>query len=201
MPSLTVERCLPLPLHDSGKTERTSIPCGDSAKTFSNTPRSEASLEILHRAAFVFVAACWESYIEDVATEAFDFLLQSAVTPDIFPAKVRVLASRHLLKDKDERRIWELVTGWKDILKAHRQAILEVSLWGFNTPKTRQVRELFGSLLDLDLPSKWVLPRLTAEQSASSLDDYMTIRGNIAYRAKHCHTLHKKTGNNQRPRP
>src|SRR4030088_2549074 len=74
-------------------------------------------LEVLHRAAVVFIAACWESYIEDVALEAFDYLLQNATTPDVFPARVKVLASKELSQDKDERRIWELVTGWKDILK------------------------------------------------------------------------------------
>src|ERR1700722_16578051 len=80
-------------------------------------PSRESRFEVLHRAAIVFIAACWESYVEDVATEAFDFLLMSAATPEVFPYKVKVLASKELLEQKDERRVWELVTGWKDVLK------------------------------------------------------------------------------------
>jgi hypothetical protein len=153
--------------------------------------RRESRLEVLHRAAMVFIAACWESYVEDVAAEAFDFLLHSATTPDVFPNKVKVLASRELFEDQDERRIWELVTGWKDILKAHRDAILRKSLRGFNTPKTQQVKELFTGLLDLDVTLAWTWQDISSEVAANLLDEYMTIRGNIAHRTKHDDPLHK----------
>jgi len=97
-------------------------------KELQRGPAKDNRLEILHRAAVVFIAACWESYVEDVATEAFDCLLQHATTPDTFPAKIKVLASKELLEEKDARRIWELVTGWRDLLKAHRDVILGKSL-------------------------------------------------------------------------
>lgn len=153
----------------------------------------EARLEVLHRAAVVFIAACWESYIEDAATEAFDFLLQNAKTPDVFPARVKVLASKELFEEKDERRIWELVTGWKDVLKNHRNAILKKSLRGFNTPKAKQVKELFIDLLDVDVTTAWAWQNVSVEQAANHLDTYMTMRGNIAHRTKHSDLVQKKS--------
>jgi hypothetical protein len=47
--------------------------------------KKHGRFEVLHRAANVFIAASWESYVEDVAAEAFDFLLGNATTPDVFP--------------------------------------------------------------------------------------------------------------------
>lgn len=152
----------------------------------------EIRLEVLHRAAFVFIAACWESYVEDVATDAFDFLLQGASTPDVFPAKVKALATKNLFEGKDERRIWDLVTGWKDVLNAHRNSILNRSLKGFNTPKTQQVKDLFLGLLDLDVTAAWTWKGVSVECASALLDEYMTIRGNIAHRIKHAEVLDKK---------
>jgi hypothetical protein len=162
-------------------------------KELQQDPSSEARLEVLHRAAVVLIAACWESYIEDVATEAFDYLLDRAPTPDTFPAKVKVLASKELFEERDARRIWQLVTGWKDLLQAHRDEIVTKSLKGFNTPKTRQVKELFSDLLDLDVTSNWVWKDMTFEQAGTLLDEHMIIRGNIAHRTRHSTRVQKRT--------
>ncbi len=103
-----------------------------------------------------------------------------------------MLASKELLEQKDERRIWELVTGWKDFLKAHRNAILRQTLKGFNTPKTRQVKQLFSDLLDLDVTTTWTWGNITVEHAAIELDKHMGIRGNIAHQTKHTQLLHKR---------
>jgi len=161
-------------------------------KELQQKPSKEARFEVLHRAAVVFIAACWESYIEDVATEAFDFLIDRATTPDVFPARVKVLASKELFEEKDARRIWGLVTSWKDVLRVHRDEILSKTLKGFNTPKTRQVKELFSELLDVDVTAKWVLKGMTPEQAGVQLDEYMTIRGNIAHRTRHSASIEKR---------
>lgn len=38
-------------------------------------------VEVLNRSAIIFVTACWESYIEDLAVEAFDFRLSTFYLP------------------------------------------------------------------------------------------------------------------------
>jgi hypothetical protein len=149
--------------------------------------------DVVNRASIVFISACWESYIEDVAMEAFDYLLIHASTPDTLPAKVKTLAAKELREAKDERRIWELAeSGWRKILKGHRDNIREKWLKDFNTPKSKQVSELFANLIDLrDVTSNWSWPEMSADQARSKLDEYVTIRGNIAHRTKHNETIYK----------
>lgn len=152
--------------------------------------------DVLNRAAVVFISACWESYVEDVAREAFDRLLRYSTTPDVVPSKVRTLASRELRESRDERKVWELAgSGWKTVLSGHRDVVLENWLKNFNTPKSRQVSELFAELLNLrDVTTSWTWPDMSAEQARIKLDEYVTIRGNIAHRTKHNEVVYKKIG-------
>lgn len=152
--------------------------------------------DVLNRAVIVFVSACWESYIEDSAREAFDYMLRFSTTPDVFRARVKTLAARELRDSKDERRIWELAgSGWKKTLLDHRDTVLENWLKDFNTPKSRQVAELFHGLLNLpDITKDWTWVDMTPEQARTKLDEYIAIRGNIAHRTKHDRAVHKNMG-------
>lgn len=152
--------------------------------------------DVLNRAAIVFISACWESYVEDVAREAFDSLLERTSTPTAFPPKVRTLAAKQLRESKDERRIWELAgSGWKKILADHRDLVLDAWLKDFNTPKADQVKDLFAGLLNLrDITTNWVWSDISAEQACAKLNYYIAIRGNIAHRTKHNEVVYKNAG-------
>lgn len=153
-------------------------------------------VDVLNRAAIVFISACWESYVEDVAREAFDFLLEHTSTPTAFPSKVRILAAKQLRESKDERRIWELAgSGWKKVLMNHRDLVLDTWLKDFNTPKAEQVKDLFAGLLNLrDITTNWVWSGMSAEQARAKLNDYIVVRGNIAHRTKHNEVVYKNAG-------
>jgi hypothetical protein len=152
--------------------------------------------DVLNRATIVFISACWESYVEDAAREAFNYLLERTRTPDVFPQKVKTLAAKHLRESKDERRIWELAgSGWRNVLIDHRDLILSRWLRDFNTPKSEQVRALFAGLLNLrDVTACWVWSDMTSEQACAKLNDYISVRGNIAHRTKHDEVVHKNMG-------
>ncbi|HKH11655.1 MAG TPA: HEPN domain-containing protein [Rubrobacter sp.] len=149
--------------------------------------------DVLNRAVVVFVSACWESYVEDSAKEAFDQLLRFATTPDVIPAKVRALAADELRASKDERDIWKLAeSGWKRVLWDYRDKVLEKRLKNFNTPKSQQVSTLFCELLGLrDVTRNWSWADMSTEQARIKLDEYVIIRGNIAHRTKHDQVVHK----------
>ena len=42
-------------------------------------------VEVLNKSAIVLLVACWESFIEDVASSAFNIILDKAKTPEAFP--------------------------------------------------------------------------------------------------------------------
>jgi len=160
-----------------------------SGKGSANNKRAD----VLNRSAIVFVSACWESYVEYVAMEAFDYLIANARIASVVPQKVKALASRELREAKDERAIWELADdGWRAVLQRHRHSIREKWIRDFNTPKTLQVNALFSDLLGMSPVShKWNWPNTTHEQAALQLDYFLTIRGNISHRTKHQTVVHK----------
>ncbi len=159
-------------------------------------PGRKVGVEVLNRAAIVFISACWESYVEDVAREAFGRLASSATTPDVISNSVKVLAAKQLREDRDERRIWELADiGWRKVLNDYSEEILGKWLHGFNTPKSKQVRELFQNLLGIDnILLTWCWQAMSSDRACKKLDKYITIRGNIVHRTKHESTVYKDSG-------
>lgn len=151
--------------------------------------------DILNRAAIVLISACWESDIEDVAVEASDYLLENARTYDAFPVKIRTLASRELRRADDERRVWDLAgDGWRKVLQDHRESVKDKWLRDFNTPKSQQVRHFYSGLLGLDVTSAWSWKAMSTKQACEKLNEYLTIRGNIAHRVRHDENVPKKQG-------
>jgi hypothetical protein len=151
------------------------------------------NVQVLNKAAIVFTTAAWEAYIEDVATEAFDFLLVNAPSATTFPAAVRVLAAKEIRESSDQRRVWELAdTGWRGVLIDHRGAVLKNWIKFFNTPKTDPVDALFSELIGLrSIHQHWVWQNMTAEQAKEKLDRYIVVRGEIAHRVQHAESVRK----------
>jgi hypothetical protein len=159
-------------------------------------PGRKHGVDVLNRAAIVFVTACWESYVEDLATEAFDFMLANAAVATAIPMKVRNFATKELFEQKDSRKIWDIAdAGWKSLLQAHKAATLKRMIGHFNTPQTAQVNALYEELLGIPaVSSAWHWKSMTSAQAESKLDEYITIRGNIAHRTAHDETVYKNWG-------
>jgi len=153
-------------------------------------------VDVLNRAAIVFITACWESFVEDVATEAYDFLLTNVRTALDVPSKVRDMVTRPLFEQKDSRKVWDLAdAGWRPLLAAHRDATLGRWIGTLNTPKSGQVNGLFEDLLGISRISlNWSWQNMTSEQAEKKLDHYVTVRGNIAHRTEHDETVYKNWG-------
>ena len=49
-------------------------------------------VDVLNSSGVVLLVACWESFVEQVAVSAFDFILDNGKDPSVFPAKVLALA-------------------------------------------------------------------------------------------------------------
>lgn len=153
-------------------------------------------VEVLNRAAIVFITACWESYVEDLATEAFDFLLINAATSAVIPNQVKALASKALVADKNETKVWELADdGWRKLLLDHKATTLQSWLEPFNTPKTKQVNKLYSDLLGLkSLSSKWYWQGMAADNASKKIDEFIKIRGDIAHRLTTTKVVQKGVG-------
>ena len=156
-------------------------------------PGRKYGVDVINRAAIVFITACWESFVEDLAAEAFDFMIANVPNALALPSKVRDLATKAMFEQKDSRKVWDLAdNGWRQIIAAHRTATLERWIGTLNTPKTGQVNRLFEELLGIsDISAQWHWQNMSQAQAETKLDDYISMRGNIAHRTVHDRTIYK----------
>lgn len=153
-------------------------------------------VEVLNRTAMVFITACWESYVEDIAKESFEFMLNNVSKADHIPIKVRNLATKSIFDQKDPTRVWGIAdNGWRALLTGHKDEAIAKWLGNFNTPKCAQVESLFDELLGIkNISSGWHWQRMTNVRAKEKLDEYVTIRGNIAHRIAHESSVYKSWG-------
>jgi hypothetical protein len=139
--------------------------------------------EVISRSALVFLVATWESFIQTVAKRAFEATLEHATSPQVFPDKVLVLASRKLREDKDERSVWELADSrWKKVLEGHQEEILRRHTGPFHSPTSENIDSLFQSLLGLKGVSRhWKWRGMTAARARVRLDQLVVLRHQIAH--------------------
>ncbi len=147
-------------------------------------PGRRTNIEVLNKSAIVFLTACWESFVEDMAVAAFDMLLDGATEHIVFPMSVLAEASRTLKEDEDDRAVWELAgDGWKNVLLAHRDETCDRYLRKLHIPRAEQVDLLYRKLIGIgSLSNHWHWPRTPSEQAIKQLDELITLRGEIVHR-------------------
>lgn len=155
-------------------------------------------VEVLNRSVIVFVTAIRESFIEDLAQEAFDYLITHASDSSHIPQKIKNHIAAAVLNQKDPDRVWEVADlGWKQVLASHKSAVLEKWVGNFNTPKTEPVNKLFDQLLGIPaLSNNWHWKGVSPKKAAEKLDKFITMRGDIAHRLRHGKPVGKGDGFN-----
>ena len=154
-------------------------------------------VEILNKSGVVLLTACWEAFVEDCASAAFEFVLQKTPDPSKLPKVVRNRVGQSIKNDKNDTKAWELAgTGWQTVLREYRRNLLHTYVSFFNTPKAGNVDDLFEALLGLPRVSdNWSWKRLSSQKARDRLAGYVELRGSIAHRVKASQAVHKKTVN------
>lgn len=158
-------------------------------------------VEVLNKSAVVLITACLEACIEDIATEAFDFMLSNTGTHSAIPKKVRVLASNPLRTDRgDEARVWQLAgEGWRQVLKHHRDKTVAKLVESVHSPAPEQIDKLFEALLGLrNLSRCWTWSGTSPDSAMSRLRTYLKARGAIAHRVSTEQSVTKRYAENYR---
>lgn len=142
------------------------------------------NVEVLNKSCIVLLVACFEAYIEDLASSAFEFMLSHADDAHIFPIHVLTQASKKLKADEDERKVWQLAgNGWKKVITDHKEGLLKKHIGLFNTPKVEPIDRLFKDLLGVpQLSNAWKWKAMSVGNSRSKLNDLIELRGAIAHR-------------------
>ncbi|WP_412027451.1 HEPN domain-containing protein [Deinococcus yunweiensis] len=158
------------------------------------TKKLNSKAEVINRATIVFITAFWESYIEDLAEEAYNILLGSSAGESVVPNMVRSGISRTLQESNNPLNLWQLAgDGWRTLLNDHKDRILKERIEYFHSPKSEKVKELFSDLLGIrDITRFWVNDTLDANACRVRLDEFITMRGNIAHRIRHDKRVFKR---------
>lgn len=160
-----------------------------------DSPGRKYNVEVLNKSAIVLLVACWEAFIEDLADDCFEHLINASKKSDSIPSKVKSLVARKLSDSPNDLDVWQLAgRGWRRALAQHKQTILEKYTGRLNTPKPDQIDRLFLELLGVPrLSSKWRWHSVKPEKNRERLEKLVTLRGSIAHRVSAAESVKKVT--------
>lgn len=151
-------------------------------------PGRRYGLEVLNKSAIVLITSYWEAYCEDIAEEGLECIVTHAKTSDALPKEIKKIIAKELKSDiKNELAVWDISDDkWRAVLRGHLKTLQETRNRKLNTPKYKNIDELFESAIGLSsISSKWHLsPQMKADRSRAKLDKFVELRGEIAHRGK-----------------
>ena len=125
------------------------------------------------RAGVLLLCAAWELYIEELLIEAVTACRDKATRPDDLPMPVQKTIAEHVRNAKHVLKPLVLAgDGWKAVyLDIANEAIV-----GLNTPKKRNIDQLFDSLVGItEVSNSWSV-------GAAAVDAFVQARGDVAHR-------------------
>jgi hypothetical protein len=154
----------------------------------------KSKVETLNKSGIVFLTACWETFVEELLSSAFKYLVENADDHRSIPFGVLTKASHDLKNDKDARRVWQLAgDGWKNILTTYGEKILKGHIDYFHVPRPGNIDELFENLIGLQNPtSKWKWKKMSNQKARATLNKFIDLRGSIAHKVKSSEKVYKK---------
>jgi hypothetical protein len=146
--------------------------------------RRSAALQVLNRSGIVLVCAVWEAYCEDLVAEALNHLVNHVSGPGGLPDGLRKLIAKEVRADPHDLAAWALAgDGWKSYVVTRLGKLELERNRGLNTPKAKNIDSLFADGLGMSsLSDAWHWSGMGAPQATRKLDDYVSLRGDIAHR-------------------
>jgi len=152
-----------------------------------DSPGRKFGLEVLNKSAIVLITSCWEAYCEDLAEEALNCIVEHAKDSNALSKEIKKIISKDIKKDDNELSVWDIADNkWRDVLRQRFQELKETRNRKLNTPKHKNIDDLFESAIGLSNVSKsWLwAKKLTVEKAREKLDRFVELRGAIAHRGK-----------------
>ena len=140
-------------------------------------------LDVLNKSGVMFVAAAWEAFVEEVATQAIDHFLKKAKSHDVIPLPIRKATAKGLEEHKNELKVWDLAgDGWKTVVTTYRDQVIREEIATFNTPKPHNVDTLYKKLLGIDsVSNSWHWQGMSVVAAREKLKKFIETRGAIAH--------------------
>jgi len=138
---------------------------------------------VLKRATIVMAVTCWETYIEDMLNEEFQYRLQRAKSPGDVQSAFNAAASQWLQsRSQSAVKYMKEWTGdaWKSVLSEY----FKKDIGNLSSPNSKRVRKLTTRYLDIDVTSFWHSRGVVRKDACSRLDALIVRRGDLVHRAR-----------------
>ena len=159
------------------------------ASVTSPGPGRKHNVEVLHKSGIVLLVACWEAFVEDLASDALAALIEKARDHRVLPEDVQERIAGRL----QGKKAWDLAgDGWKQACRNNLKEVLARTTGALNTPKTAQVDELFEKVIGIrKISGNWSWKGRAATASQKALDELIGLRGTIAHRVTTAQSVRK----------
>lgn len=143
-------------------------------------PGRRTGLEVLNKSGIVLTCAIWEAYVEDLASEVVQHYVHHLSDVNKLPKDLR----QRVAKELEGPAVWKLAgDGWKQELRNRLKALEAKRNTALNTPKADYVERFFVEALGIGgVTSRWAWRKMANDSAKKKLDDYVTLRGDIAHR-------------------
>lgn len=151
-------------------------------------------LEVLNKSAIVLITAIWEAYCEDIVAEAVEHIVSHSSKATVLSKEIKKIVAKELEADKNDLAVWDLADdGWRAVLRSRLARLQDERNRRLNTPRSAQITELFQKAVGIDdITAAWSWKNMTVSSAQQKLDDYVTLRGEIAHRGKTISSCSKK---------
>jgi hypothetical protein len=157
-------------------------------------PGRRYDVEVLHKGAIVLTTAFWEAYCEDLAAEALEHLINHAKDANTIPEALRKQVAAEMRgQSAHELAPWSLAgDGWRTVLESRLAILREKRNRNLNTPKTSNIDDLFlRAVGEASVSAAWYWSGMSRARAAEKLDEFVSLRGEVAHRGSAAATLSK----------
>lgn len=149
--------------------------------------RTQPQRAAVNRAALIFIVTVWESYVEDVVREAADLMATHCPSFQDLPKSVQKSIVKHITpkqgfgtKSPSGKYAFHVAgDGWRALLRGFAYDATDGQ--NFNTPNTKNVRELFTAWMGKDVTESWSWQHFATPKAADRLDETIVLRGDIVH--------------------
>ena len=143
-------------------------------------------LEVLNKSAIVLLTAFWEAYCEDLAAEALEAIVLHSSDSKPLPKDLKKQIAAELKAAANALAVWDLADqSWRKLLRKRLATLTAARNRKLNTPKSANIDDLFHTAIGLRSASTaWRWRRTSLTAARKKLDDFVTLRGEIAHRGR-----------------
>ncbi len=141
-------------------------------------PGAMEGLEFFLHAGIILSVTAWETYIEDMISDAFTRKLAKATQPKDLLSTFNSVAKVWLSNQPKppDLAMWTS-DSWKDVIKEY----FRTELMAINTPDRKNIRAISTKYLDFDLVERWSGGNETTLNAGQKLDELITLRGSLVH--------------------